>query len=576
MSMLNKRQTLAKQWQRFSDRWLVYQTDDAAKARTGYMVSAVTLIFATLGMVVLPILMVFSSTGLDWMTLSAPFVFLGLYFLTRRGYVNLVGITTIGLVVLLSPREFGDFSSITNVGLLMLALSIVLSGLLIGSHSMFVTALIVGIMNWYASAQQYPDDTTLGPFLLLLYLTIAMATYLVLEQLQRALDQSERDALALKEAKDSLAEQVVERTKELQNAFDMTSLVSGIIIESPDQDRLFRQIVELIQKTMDAYRVRIYLHDSISETLTQAASQFGVGRQSDAADRSIPWGKGIIGAAAAQNKALRIANTALVSEFIQIAPNEVYAEMAIPLQQDEQIFGVLDLQRRLDKSFSEADLALMQGVANQLSVAINNLRLVDETRQALDRVEALNRRLIQGRWEATLKDKSVIGYAYSPLEVKPVADEWLDGMIRLLAMGTPMEHTAGTANDSVQPIDELAVPVKLRGEVIGVLGMTREADQAWTQDEMTIAHSIAGQIGLALENARLFEETSRRAGREKVIADVTRQVWSSENLENIMQTAVAQLGDVLTASKVVIQLGTEEQLMAIPSEEMPPPVNGAG
>jgi GAF domain-containing protein len=250
--------------------------------------------------------------------------------------------------------------------------------------------------------------------------------------------------------------------------------------------------------------------------------------------------------------------------------------MAIPLQQDEQIFGVLDLQRRLDKPFTEGDLALMQGVANQLSVAINNLRMVDETRQALDRVETLNRRLIQGRWEATLKNKVVLGYAYSPLEVKPVDDEWLDGMIRLLAMGTQMEHGVVSADDSAQAVDELAIPVKLRGEIIGVLGMSREADRAWTQDELTIAHSIAGQIGLALENARLFEETSRRAGREKIIADITRRVWSSENLENVMQTAVAQLGEVLTASKVIIQLGTEAQLMTIPAGEIRPPVNGAG
>jgi K+-sensing histidine kinase KdpD len=218
----------------------------------------------------------------------------------------------------------------------------------------------------------------------------------------------------------------------------------------------------------------------------------------------------------------------------------------------------------------------MQGVANQLSVAINNLRMVDETRQALDRVETLNRRLIQGRWEATLKNKVVLGYAYSPLEVKPVDDEWLDGMIRLLAMGTQMEHGVVSTDDSAQAVDELAIPVKLRGEIIGVLGMSREADRAWTQDELTIAHSIAGQIGLALENARLFEETSRRAGREKIIADITRRVWSSENLENVMQTAVAQLGEVLTASKVIIQLGTEAQLMTIPAGEIRPPVNGAG
>jgi GAF domain-containing protein len=105
--------------------------------------------------------------------------------------------------------------------------------------------------------------------------------------------------------------------------------------------------------------------------------------------------------------------------------------------------------------------------------------------------------------------------------------------------------------------------------------MVREDDQPWTRDEFMIVQSIAGQIGLALENARLFEETSRRAGREQVIAEVTRQVWSSESLEGVMRTAVAQLGDALAASRVIIHLGTEDQLLAIPTEPGPYK-NGSG
>jgi GAF domain-containing protein len=396
---------------------------------------------------------------------------------------------------------------------------------------------------------------------------------LLLHQLQQALDQSETYAQALEAGKEHLEEQVTNRTKELQLAFDVTNQVSKIIISSPEQTSLFTQVGELIQKTIDAHRVRIYLRDTLSDTLVLQFSLPPDDDQGDINQARIAWGQGIVGAAAGQKALLAVENVALNSGVVSTAM-EAQAELAIPLQKDEQVFGVLDILRDRQQPFYHADQALMQIVANQLSVAMTNLHLIDETRQALERVEALNRRLIQGRWEATLKQKHVLGYAYTPLGVSPTDDDWLPGMVQVL------DHDDESATGSVHSNElscfdnELAVPVKLRGEIVGVLGMTRDGQLPWTRDEYLIAQSIAGQIGLALENARLFEETSRRAGREKVIADMTRQIWSSENLERVMQTAVAQFGQVLSASKVVIQLGTEDQLLAMAETIAQLPTNG--
>jgi GAF domain-containing protein len=109
----------------------------------------------------------------------------------------------------------------------------------------------------------------------------------------------------------------------------------------------------------------------------------------------------------------------------------------------------------------------------------------------------------------------------------------------------------------------LATPLKLRGQTIGVLGVQAdEPERRWTRDEIALIEAVSEQMSLAIENARLFEETGRRAGREKVIADLTRQVWASGELERVMRTAVEQLGTTLDASRVVIRLGTEEQLLS--------------
>jgi GAF domain-containing protein len=121
----------------------------------------------------------------------------------------------------------------------------------------------------------------------------------------------------------------------------------------------------------------------------------------------------------------------------------------------------------------------------------------------------------------------------------------------------------GNESGLEEPHNALATPLKLRDQVIGVLGIhSNDLQRQWTTDEIALIEAVSEQMSLAIENARLFDETGRRAGRERMIADVTQQVWASGELERVMQTVVEQLGLKLDASKVVIRLGTEEELLS--------------
>ena len=71
--------------------------------------------------------------------------------------------------------------------------------------------------------------------------------------------------------------------------------------------------------------------------------------------------------------------------------------------------------------------------------------------------------------------------------------------------------------------------------------------------------AVSEQMSLALENARLVEETQRNAWRDRVVSESTAKVWSSSEIEEVMKAAVAQLGDKLRASEVVIRLGTKDK-----------------
>ena len=99
----------------------------------------------------------------------------------------------------------------------------------------------------------------------------------------------------------------------------------------------------------------------------------------------------------------------------------------------------------------------------------------------------------------------------------------------------------------------IVVPVKLRGQIIGALNIKAPSrDHQWSQDEINLAESISERLSLALENARLFEETTRRAERERLVSDITTKIRSTNDPQEMIKTAVMELQRALGATRVEI------------------------
>ena len=77
----------------------------------------------------------------------------------------------------------------------------------------------------------------------------------------------------------------------------------------------------------------------------------------------------------------------------------------------------------------------------------------------------------------------------------------------------------------------LVSPISLRDQVFGVLGLHQlDPDQPWTEDQIELVAAIADQMGLMIENSRLFEEAQSRAGRERqhrTFSAMLRRIWSA-------------------------------------------------
>jgi GAF domain-containing protein len=100
----------------------------------------------------------------------------------------------------------------------------------------------------------------------------------------------------------------------------------------------------------------------------------------------------------------------------------------------------------------------------------------------------------------------------------------------------------------------VAVPVKLRGEVIGILNIeSNDPFKKWNSDELSLMEAVAERAALAMENARLFQDARRRAAKERMIAEATSLISGSLNIENILQNTAAELERVLGGSEILIR-----------------------
>jgi transcriptional regulator with GAF, ATPase, and Fis domain len=99
---------------------------------------------------------------------------------------------------------------------------------------------------------------------------------------------------------------------------------------------------------------------------------------------------------------------------------------------------------------------------------------------------------------------------------------------------------------------QVMVPIELRGETIGMLSVQSPSLGTISQDQIDLIKAVADRVALSAENARLFEETSRRAEREKMVSDITSKFRSANDPDIMIKTAMEELRNALGATRVEV------------------------
>ena len=371
--------------------------------------------------------------------------------------------------------------------------------------------------------------------------------------------------LELQEINKTLEDRVNSRTRELSETneqmreratrLQIISEISQQISSNVDQQlqELLNRITQIVSEKLGFYHVGIFLLDENHEyAVLRAANSDGGQRMLERRHQLKIGGTGIVGYVS-QGGRPRIALDAGTDAVFFNNPDlpKTRSEMALPLKYGSQTIGVLDIQSTVPFAFKDEETNLLGPLANQIAIAINNV-LVNERKGFKISSPKANR-----YGEQPSRQQKQSGYSFQADGTISTAIQTPSPLLdKALATGEIVILNQSSNDNSAA----LAVPVKFRDQVIGIIHIeAAEANRKWTEDEITVVQSISDRAAFALENARLFEETSRRAEQEETIAHVTSQIGATTNFNRILQTTIEELGRTLGATRTFIQLETSTE-----------------
>jgi len=281
----------------------------------------------------------------------------------------------------------------------------------------------------------------------------------------------------------------------------------------------------------------LFLTDERKEyVVLQAASSEGGQQMLQRDHRLRIGGQGIVGVVAYQRQP-RIAVDVGADAVFFNNPDlpETRSEMALPLIVRDEVIGVLDFQSTKSEAFLFEDLEVMETLADQIALAIENARLLTESQSIIQQLQLLSSEKTQSAWDQR-NQRQPYAYTYSPQGIQP---------------GKKIK------NDSELESNYLEIPIETRGQHIGKIKLVRkDRDAKWSDRERNVTREIAAQVGLALEGARLLEDSLKQAQREKTVSDVGSKIHETLDIDTVLKTAAKEFQQIFGLEEAEVRLGT--------------------
>ncbi|MFN2152085.1 MAG: GAF domain-containing protein [Anaerolineales bacterium] len=356
----------------------------------------------------------------------------------------------------------------------------------------------------------------------------------------------------------SLEQRVAARTKDLEkrsNQLEAAAQVGRAASSVLDVNELIQNAVELIRDRFNLYYVGLFLVDEFQEYAVLRAGTGEAGKAMLARQHMIQIGEGMIGWTVANGLprvAMEVGEDAIRKPTAELP--ETRSEAAIPLRSRGQIIGAITVQSTRQGEFDEPTVAVLQTMADLVSVAIENARLYTESENALLSTRRAYSDLAREDWMKLLQTGSGLSYRSDRQGTGPAREVLTPEMHQAwIEESTVVADQNGAEEDTYT----LAIPIKVRGNIIGVM-QTHKNKQAgkWTLEEKTMLETILEQVGVALDSARLYQETRIQANNERLIGEISANMRQTLDIETVLQTAVRELRSALDLAEVEIRMGS--------------------
>lgn len=512
-----------------------------------------------------------------YVLIGLVFVFALTIVLLRKRLLNLSAITLVILTwvgIFFQAYTADGVRDVIMIGFIATAL---FASILIGSWAGGVTILASILAAWLLAileANHLITPTVSTPLtfardLMFILLIISVLIYFSTTNLQNAITRAKESEKKLHISNEnlhrlnlSLEDRIADSTAELVTTnrrnerrakqFEAIAEVARVIATIQDLDTLLPRITQVISQQFNFYHVGIFMWDENREFAVLMAANSEGGQRMLKRGHKLGIGQtgivGFVAATGASRVALDVGADAVYFSNPDL-PN-TRSELALPLRAGNEIIGVLDVQSTEPNVFLEEDTEVLATLADQVAIAIQNGRSYETTQQLLKEAQKTSGAYIRDSWRILQSREEYAGYLMSENTLKPLNRPITSKQIDKAMSGNKSIVESGKTA-------MLAIPIRLRDEVIGVIDIHTTEEHIWDPDEVDITQAVAERLSLALETSLLLQTTQRRAQIERATSEISGKISSSTQFDSILRTAAEELSRILGGSEVLVQIQTE-------------------
>jgi putative nucleotidyltransferase with HDIG domain len=374
---------------------------------------------------------------------------------------------------------------------------------------------------------------------------------------------------------------LIELNQSIVSILDLSTLFSCVLNELPS-------IIPCCCSSI------MLLDDTRKELQVVSASEYGPKKRTREKVR-IPIGEGITGKVVETGKPVIVNDVGKQEEYIRMV-KKVKSEIVVPLYIKGRIDGVLNIESEKINIYSNEDLGILSAFANQLSIAIENATLYQESRERAEQLELINKVIkeigytqdmkelstklcnaIQGHFfydhallfliEEDEKSFELMGYAGTPRKISDFhqrVDQGLMGVCVQKRKSLLVNHTKKERGFiSHYPFDvetnsELDIPLITNDKVIGVLCLQSRTEEAFTEWDRVAMETISEHIVTLINNAQLYTDLKLRMTELSNVYEIGVDLSTSRDIDELLEKMYRRTCSMTGATTFYIALYDEE------------------